>query len=203
LDLVIGSGASIPCSIGLLKNTSLGGSKSTFACRYLIRETLTSNREFLMRFYTRFATGMAVCLLTVAPALAQDAPKATTSDPQKQETQGVPAGTTPPQYGAAANKQQTQGVPAGTMPPQYGANSATKQQTQGVPAGTTPTQYGSLKQHTQGVPAGTVPTQYSAMKQHTQGVPAGTTPTQFGAMKQHTQGVPAGTTPTQYGAIKQ
>jgi hypothetical protein len=60
----------------------------------------------------------------------------------------------------ASQKQQTQGVPAGTTPTQYGAK---KQQTQGVPAGTMPTQYGAMKQHTQGVPAGSRPPQYGAM----------------------------------------
>ena len=53
-------------------------------------------------------------------AFAQDVGNSTTPASQKQQTQGVPAGTTPTQYGAT--KQRTQGVPAGTKPPEYGAS---------------------------------------------------------------------------------
>src|ERR1700722_18248939 len=95
-----------------------------------------------MKFYTCLASGIAVCLLTVAPAFAQNMDNSTTPDSKKQETQGLPAGTMPPQYGANASKQQTQGLPPDTAPAQYGAN-ASKQQTQGLPAGTTPRQFGA------------------------------------------------------------
>jgi hypothetical protein len=93
-----------------------------------------------MRFSTRITSGIAVCLMTIAPALAQNTANGGAADSQKQQTQGAPAGTVqPPQLGAA-NKQQTQGAPAGTVTsPQFGA-AANKQQTAGAPAGTLPSQ---------------------------------------------------------------
>jgi hypothetical protein len=93
-----------------------------------------------MRKLLSVAIGVSILLGGGAiSAFAQDTGNGTTLAPQKQQTQGVPAGTTPTEYGA--KKQQTQGVPAGTMPTQYGAM---KQHTQGVPAGSRPPQYGAM-----------------------------------------------------------
>jgi hypothetical protein len=84
--------------------------------------------EAFMRFYTLSAAAVALGLMAVAPALAQTKPD--TSQPQ--QTAAKQQNTLPASSGNAMSspadptKQETQGLPAGTDPPQYGTDWARK-----------------------------------------------------------------------------
>lgn len=81
-----------------------------------------------MRSYTPVAAGVALCLMTVAPALAQTKPDSTKSQqtanqqqqPNQASSESAISSPTDP------TKQKTQGLPAGTEPPQYGTDWAHK-----------------------------------------------------------------------------
>ena len=88
-----------------------------------------------MKSWTAAAAVLAAGCVVCAPAFAQTTPDtATSSTPtgQKQATQGLPAGSVPPEYGspATAKKQATQGLPAGSVPPEYGSDWARAQKQQ-------------------------------------------------------------------------
>lgn len=74
--------------------------------------------------YIRFAAGMAVCLMAATPVLAQTTPNAAKPNEQTAHQQ---AGNTNFDTSTGAQKQHTQGLPAGTVPPQYGADWSRRQ----------------------------------------------------------------------------
>lgn len=76
-----------------------------------------------MRSYTRFAAGLAVCLMATTPVLAQNTTGAKPNElAAAQQPAGGGAASTSFDSTTGAQKQHTQGLPAGTVPPQYGAD---------------------------------------------------------------------------------
>ena len=75
--------------------------------------------------YSRFAAGFAVCLIAATPVFAQTTPNA--AKPNEQTAAQQPPGNTTFDASTGAQKQHTQGLPAGTVPPQYGADWSRRQ----------------------------------------------------------------------------
>jgi hypothetical protein len=74
--------------------------------------------------YVRFVAGVAVCLMAT-PVLAQSNPNA--AKPNEQTAAQQQQGNTTFDSSTGAQKQHTQGLPAGTVPPQYGADWSRRQ----------------------------------------------------------------------------
>jgi hypothetical protein len=102
------------------------------AIPYRFIPSLYRNKEHIDMRISPLATAMfAASAIYALSAAAQ-----TASTPSTQPTQGVPQSMTHQGNGSTgtvhAHKQKTQGVPLGSTNPQYG--SASKQKTSGVPA---------------------------------------------------------------------
>jgi hypothetical protein len=101
-------------------------------------------RNILWKSSTLSAAILTIGFLVCAPAFAQTKPDtATSSAPsgQTKDTQGLSAGTTPPESGSDAEKQKTFGAGVGTQPDTFGSD-AEKQKTVGAGPGA-PDTFGS------------------------------------------------------------